>query len=98
MTGITQIAKYFKTHAVSKNIYPPLPKRQTETVFHWFPVFLISAPRSPASILTWLSRRAGSVEDLVVHLSQSEASEEVTVVGFFKVNYLLVFVGFFLLV
>lgn len=41
-------------------------------------------PRSPASILTWLSRRAGSAMDLMVNLSQSEASEEVKVVGFFK--------------
>ncbi|KAL3996703.1 nuclear receptor coactivator 3 [Sarotherodon galilaeus] len=41
-------------------------------------------PQSSASILTWLKRRAGSAADLVTDLSQSEASEEVTVVGFFK--------------
>ncbi|XP_041790355.1 LOW QUALITY PROTEIN: protein disulfide-isomerase [Chelmon rostratus] len=41
-------------------------------------------PRSSASILTWLKRRAGSAADLVADLSQSEASEELTVVGFFK--------------
>lgn len=43
-------------------------------------------PQSSASILTWLKRRAGSAADLVTDLSQSEASEEVTVVGFFKVK------------
>nr|XP_020469977.1 protein disulfide-isomerase-like [Monopterus albus] len=41
-------------------------------------------PQSSASILTWLKRRAGSVADLITDLSQSEASEELTVVGFFK--------------
>lgn len=41
-------------------------------------------PQSSASILTWLKRRAGSAADLVADLSQSEASEEMTVVGFFK--------------
>uniref|UniRef100_A0A3Q1HZN7 Thioredoxin domain-containing protein n=1 Tax=Anabas testudineus TaxID=64144 RepID=A0A3Q1HZN7_ANATE len=41
-------------------------------------------PHSSASILTWLKRRAGSAADLVADLSQSEASEELTVVGFFK--------------
>ncbi|XP_041839595.1 protein disulfide-isomerase [Melanotaenia boesemani] len=41
-------------------------------------------PRSSASILTWLKRRAGSAADLITDLSQLEASEELTVVGFFK--------------
>uniref|UniRef100_A0A3Q4AKY4 Thioredoxin domain-containing protein n=1 Tax=Mola mola TaxID=94237 RepID=A0A3Q4AKY4_MOLML len=41
-------------------------------------------PQSSNSILTWLKRRAGSAADLVTDLSQSEASEELTVVGFFK--------------
>ncbi|KAM6942105.1 protein disulfide-isomerase [Lycodopsis pacificus] len=41
-------------------------------------------PQSSASILTWLKRRAGSSADLIADLSQSEASEELTVVGFFK--------------
>ncbi|XP_028265209.1 protein disulfide-isomerase [Parambassis ranga] len=41
-------------------------------------------PQSPASILTWLKRREGSAADLITDLSQSEASEELTVVGFFK--------------
>ncbi|XP_054460673.1 protein disulfide-isomerase [Anoplopoma fimbria] len=41
-------------------------------------------PQSSASILTWLKRRAGSAADLIADLSQSEASEELTVVGFFK--------------
>ncbi|XP_044047541.1 protein disulfide-isomerase [Siniperca chuatsi] len=41
-------------------------------------------PKSSASILTWLKRRAGSAADLITDLSQSEASEELTVVGFFK--------------
>ncbi|XP_074485714.1 protein disulfide-isomerase [Sebastes fasciatus] len=41
-------------------------------------------PQSSASILTWLKRRAGSAADLIGDLSQSEASEELTVVGFFK--------------
>ena len=45
-----------------------------------------AVPSSSASILTWLKRREGSVSDLIADLSQSEASEEVTVVGFFKVN------------
>ncbi|XP_047434786.1 protein disulfide-isomerase [Mugil cephalus] len=49
-------------------------------------------PRSSASILTWLKRRAGSPEDLVTDsLGQSE---ELTVVGFFKESdhgYLQVF-------
>lgn len=42
------------------------------------------APQSSAAILTWLKRRAGSVVDLITDLSQSEASQELTVVGFFK--------------
>ncbi|XP_059199615.1 protein disulfide-isomerase [Centropristis striata] len=41
-------------------------------------------PKSSASILTWLKRRSGSAADLIADLSQSEASEELTVVGFFK--------------
>uniref|UniRef100_A0A3B4V0L3 Zgc:136472 n=1 Tax=Seriola dumerili TaxID=41447 RepID=A0A3B4V0L3_SERDU len=41
-------------------------------------------PQSSASILTWLKRRAGSAADLITDLSQSEASDELTVVGFFK--------------
>ncbi|KAJ4944946.1 hypothetical protein JOQ06_013485 [Pogonophryne albipinna] len=41
-------------------------------------------PQSSASILTWLKRRSGSADDLIADLSQSEASEELTVVGFFK--------------
>ncbi|KAM8879504.1 protein disulfide-isomerase [Spinachia spinachia] len=41
-------------------------------------------PQSSASILTWLRRRAGSAADLIADLSQSESSEELTVVGFFK--------------
>ncbi|XP_076585302.1 protein disulfide-isomerase [Chaetodon auriga] len=41
-------------------------------------------PQSSASILTWLRRRAGSAADLITAFSQSEASEELTVVGFFK--------------
>ncbi|XP_018558762.1 protein disulfide-isomerase [Lates calcarifer] len=41
-------------------------------------------PQSSASILTWLKRRAGSAADLITELSQIEASEELTVVGFFK--------------
>ncbi|XP_071360781.1 protein disulfide-isomerase [Trachinotus anak] len=41
-------------------------------------------PQSSASILTWLKRRVGSAADLIADLSQSEASEELTVVGFFK--------------
>ncbi|XP_068583168.1 protein disulfide-isomerase [Cebidichthys violaceus] len=41
-------------------------------------------PQSTASILTWLRRRAGSAADLIADLSQSEASEELMVVGFFK--------------
>ncbi|XP_029001348.1 protein disulfide-isomerase [Betta splendens] len=40
-------------------------------------------PQSAASILTWLRRRAGSAADLVTELSQSDASEEFTVVGVF---------------
>lgn len=43
-------------------------------------------PQSSASILTWLKRRSGSAADLIADLSQSEASEELTVVGFFKVK------------
>ncbi|KAM7394507.1 hypothetical protein PAMP_021305 [Pampus punctatissimus] len=42
------------------------------------------APRSSASIMTWLKRRAGSAADLITDLSQSETSEELQVVGFFK--------------
>ncbi|XP_070844434.1 protein disulfide-isomerase [Chaetodon trifascialis] len=41
-------------------------------------------PQSSASILTWLRRRVGSATNLIAALSQSEASEELTVVGFFK--------------
>ncbi|KAI4833448.1 hypothetical protein KUCAC02_016349 [Chaenocephalus aceratus] len=41
-------------------------------------------PQSSASILTWLKRRSGSADDLIADLNQSEASEELTVVGFFK--------------
>ncbi|KAG7237083.1 hypothetical protein INR49_032829 [Caranx melampygus] len=41
-------------------------------------------PQSSASILTWLKRRAGPAADLITDLSQSEASEELMVVGFFK--------------
>ncbi|XP_068607486.1 protein disulfide-isomerase [Brachionichthys hirsutus] len=41
-------------------------------------------PQSSASILTWLKRREGSAADLIANLSQSEASEDLTVVGFFK--------------
>nr|XP_019956748.1 PREDICTED: protein disulfide-isomerase-like [Paralichthys olivaceus] len=41
-------------------------------------------PLSAASILTWLKRRAGSATDLITDRSLSEASEELTVVGFFK--------------
>ncbi|KAF3687865.1 Protein disulfide-isomerase [Channa argus] len=41
-------------------------------------------PQSSASILTWLKRREGSAADLITDLSQSEASEELAVVGFFK--------------
>ncbi|KAM4585246.1 protein disulfide-isomerase [Odontesthes bonariensis] len=41
-------------------------------------------PQSSASILTWLKRREGSAADLITDFSQSEASEELTVVGFFK--------------
>ncbi|KAM9363326.1 protein disulfide-isomerase [Symphorus nematophorus] len=42
-------------------------------------------PQSSASILTWLKRRAGSAADLIItDLSQLDASEELTVVGFFK--------------
>ncbi|XP_068178262.1 protein disulfide-isomerase [Antennarius striatus] len=42
------------------------------------------APQSSASILTWLKRREGSAADLIADLSQSEASGELTAVGFFK--------------
>ncbi|KAE8300385.1 Protein disulfide-isomerase [Larimichthys crocea] len=43
------------------------------------------APQSSASILTWLGRRAGSAADLIISdLSQLDASEELTVVGFFQ--------------
>ncbi|XP_010776024.1 protein disulfide-isomerase [Notothenia coriiceps] len=45
---------------------------------------LCPVPQSSASILTWLKRRSGSADDLIADLSQSEASEELTVVGFFK--------------
>ncbi|XP_040892568.1 protein disulfide-isomerase [Toxotes jaculatrix] len=41
-------------------------------------------PQSSASILTWLKRREGSAADFITDLSQLEASEELTVVGFFK--------------
>uniref|UniRef100_A0A665W759 Thioredoxin domain-containing protein n=1 Tax=Echeneis naucrates TaxID=173247 RepID=A0A665W759_ECHNA len=40
-------------------------------------------PQTSASILTWLKRRAGSAADIITD-SQSEALEELTVVGFFK--------------
>ncbi|XP_017276444.1 protein disulfide-isomerase [Kryptolebias marmoratus] len=40
--------------------------------------------QSSASILTWLKRRAGSAADLITDIHQLEASEELTVVGFFK--------------
>jgi len=43
-------------------------------------------PQSSASILTWLKRREGSAADLITDFSQSETSEELTVVGFFKVK------------
>lgn len=45
-----------------------------------------SVPQSSASILTWLKRRAGSAADLITDLSQSEVSEELMVVGLFKVK------------
>uniref|UniRef100_UPI0037E85581 protein disulfide-isomerase n=1 Tax=Semicossyphus pulcher TaxID=241346 RepID=UPI0037E85581 len=45
---------------------------------------LCPVPQNSASILTWLKRRAGSAADLITDLSQIEASEKVTVVGFFK--------------
>ncbi|TDH16382.1 hypothetical protein EPR50_G00019450 [Perca flavescens] len=41
-------------------------------------------PQNSASILTWLKRRAGSAADLIADLSQLDASEDLTVVGFFK--------------
>ncbi|XP_038162077.1 protein disulfide-isomerase-like [Cyprinodon tularosa] len=41
-------------------------------------------PQSSASILIWLQRRAGSPADLIIDLSQLEASDDLTVVGFFK--------------
>lgn len=41
-------------------------------------------PQSSASIVTWLKRREGSAADLITDFSQLEASEELTVVGFFK--------------
>ncbi|MEQ2291777.1 hypothetical protein AMECASPLE_016444, partial [Ameca splendens] len=41
-------------------------------------------PQSSASILIWLQRRAGSPADLIVDIDQLEATEELTVVGFFK--------------
>ncbi|KAG7486195.1 disulfide-isomerase-like [Solea senegalensis] len=41
-------------------------------------------PQSSASIITWLTRRAGSVSDIIADLSLLEASEELTVVGFFE--------------
>nr|XP_046273840.1 protein disulfide-isomerase [Scatophagus argus] len=41
-------------------------------------------PQSSASILTWLKRRAGSAADIITDLWQLEASEDLTVVGFFK--------------
>lgn len=40
-------------------------------------------PQSSGSILTWLRRREGSVTDLLTDLRQAEASEELTVLGFF---------------
>ncbi|MED6245151.1 hypothetical protein ATANTOWER_032180 [Ataeniobius toweri] len=45
---------------------------------------LCPVPQSSASILIWLQRRAGSPADLIVDLDQLEATEELTVVGFFK--------------
>lgn len=53
--------------------------------------------------MTWLRRRAGSPDDLITHLSPLAASQDLTVVGFFKVKYLLLLawncntVGVFLL-
>ncbi|XP_022061161.2 protein disulfide-isomerase [Acanthochromis polyacanthus] len=41
-------------------------------------------PQNSASILAWLKRRVGSAADLITDFSQSEASEELTVVGFFE--------------
>ncbi|XP_077575781.1 protein disulfide-isomerase isoform X1 [Stigmatopora nigra] len=42
-------------------------------------------PKSSASIVTWLKRRAGSALDLITDLSQSVSSEEeLWVIGFFK--------------
>ncbi|XP_053711088.1 protein disulfide-isomerase isoform X2 [Synchiropus splendidus] len=41
-------------------------------------------PQTPASILTWLKRRAGSPADLISERDQSEASDELQVLGFFK--------------
>ncbi|KAM9793040.1 LOW QUALITY PROTEIN: protein disulfide-isomerase [Neosynchiropus ocellatus] len=41
-------------------------------------------PQTPVSLLTWLKRRAGSPADLVFELDQSEASDELQVVGLFK--------------
>ncbi|KAM4603331.1 protein disulfide-isomerase [Polymixia lowei] len=41
-------------------------------------------PQNTASIMTWLKRRAGSVNDLITDISQSENSEELLVVGFFE--------------
>lgn len=43
-------------------------------------------PRSFASILTWLKRREGTAADLIIEINQLEASEELTVVGFFQVS------------
>ncbi|KAF7667184.1 hypothetical protein LDENG_00072740 [Lucifuga dentata] len=51
-------------------------------------------PQTSASILTWLKRRAGSAADLVTDISQSDTSDELLVVGFFKDlnhNYVHVF-------
>ncbi|MEQ2188568.1 hypothetical protein GOODEAATRI_016397, partial [Goodea atripinnis] len=42
------------------------------------------------SILIWLQRRAGSPADLIVDIDQLEATEELTVVGFFKILFVLV--------
>ncbi|CAL8331870.1 unnamed protein product [Merluccius merluccius] len=41
-------------------------------------------PKNAASILTWLKRRTGSAADLLTDFSQSNGSEELLVVGFFK--------------
>eukprot|EP00064_Thunnus_orientalis_P009725 superscaffoldBa00001253_g9751 len=52
-------------------------KKYKQLLVHFF-------PRSSASIVTWLKRRAGSAADLIANLSQSEDSDELQVVGIFK--------------